>query len=298
MICGRSSIGRALPCHGRGSRVRAPSPAPQKMYKKVEITNQFKLTKKQKQLLSDLAHDLTLIKKSASFLDDIVVRGGFLLDVLLNSEPFDVDLLYTTKEQIGKLFSKCRCEELRNAVKDLDFKVMVKKYEIDFGHFGLGELYMSPTDKTVGFHSHQKEINSQLSLDSDGRLWSNARSIQGIKDKVHEVRFEGWLLYPYFIREFPHIDYYFNFTSMCLRGLKMIYTKKYKSVGPNYRNMLDNARPILDFVLTVPQYLTDLKKYYKAKCRNMSKQEIRKALKVTKANNQEYLYKTFVRMLF
>jgi hypothetical protein len=136
-----------------------------------------------------------------------------------------------------------------------------------------------------------------LYVDSKGTLWGNQEALNCIKNKVHEIRFDGWMLYPYFIRVFPHVDYYFYYAANCLRGVKMIYCKNYTSVGPNYKMLLENAQPILDYVSTIPFYIEELKKSYANKCRKMSKEDIFIALEITKAKNKVYLLQKFCEMI-
>ncbi len=127
----------------------------------------------QKNTIKDIAHDLKVIKSKVPFIEDVIVRAGFVADLLFDIEPHDIDVYYTTKEQIGEKFSNCRCDEIRELTKDLDFKIMNKKYEIDFGHSGEGELYVPAIEKMTGFFSHLWEVAIMLCIDTDGNLWSN-----------------------------------------------------------------------------------------------------------------------------
>lgn len=268
------------------------------MYTPFKVTNQLDISEQQKQIFIELAHDLRLIKQACPFLDDIIVRSGFILDTLLNAQPFDVDAYYTTKEQVNSLFSKCRCDEIRENIKNLNFKILDKKYPLDLGHSGEGEIYLPPIEKNLSFHSHLFDLADMVCLNDQGELWANDEAVNAINNKTHEIRYDGWLLHPYFIRVFPHDDYYYFVTANSLRGLKMIHTKKYTNVGPNYRLLLENLKPIIDYVANVPDYVQKLKKYHEKKCRNMSREDLKKALAITAANNQSYLLEKFTEIIF
>ncbi|MBI2414674.1 hypothetical protein HYV31_02435 [candidate division WWE3 bacterium] len=268
------------------------------MYQTVKLTNQIKLNDLQKKVISDVAYDLNLIKTKVNFLDDIVVRAGFVADTLFNVEPHDIDAYYTTKEQIGVKFQKCRCDEIRNLIKDCNFKLMNTKYELDLGHSGEGELYIPPVAKMTGFFSHLWEVANMVCIDSNADVWGNKEAFDCITNRIHEIRFDGWLYYPYFIREFPHVDYYYYYANNCLRGLRTIFIKKYTGIGPNYKMLLENAKLILDYVVTVPEYKEEYRNYHKKKMYNMSLDDLKLALKVTKVNNQDYLLEKFAEILF
>lgn len=268
------------------------------MYNTIKLTNEIALNEKQKQIISEIASDLELIKDRVTFLDDIIVRAGFVADTLFNVEPHDIDAYYTTKEQIGIKFQKCRCDEIRGSIKDCDFKLMNRSYELDLGHSGEGELYIPPVEKMTGFFSHLSEIANMVCIDSEGTVWGNKEAFDCIKNRIHEIRFDGWLYYPYFIREFPHVDYYYYYANNCLRGLRTIFIKNYTGIGPNYKMLLENAELVLEYVATVQDYKEKYKNYHKKKMYGMSLENLQHALKITKVNNQDYLLEKFEEILF
>lgn len=175
---------------------------------------------------------------------------------------------------------------------------MNKKYELDLGHSGEGELYIPAIEKMTGFFSHLWEVASMVCIDSNGDIWGNQEALNCIINKIHEIRFDGWLSYPYFIREFPHVDYNYYYVANCLRGLRTIYFKNYNGIGPNYKMLLENANIMIDYFVTVPQYVQELKKYHKKKCYNMPMEDLKKSLAIIKVNNQDYLLKKLTEMLF
>lgn len=61
------------------------------MYNTIKLTNEIELNNKQKTIVSDIAYDLTQIKSKVPFLEDIIVRAGFVSDTLFNVEPHDID---------------------------------------------------------------------------------------------------------------------------------------------------------------------------------------------------------------
>ncbi len=268
------------------------------MYNTAKLTNEIELNEKQKTIISDIAYDLTLIKNKVPFIEDAIVRAGFVADTLFNVEPHDIDAYYTTKEQIGVKFQKCRCDEIRDLIKNCDFKLMNTKYELDLGHSGEGELYITAVEKMTGFFSHLWEVANMVCIDSSGTVWGNKEAFECIKNRIHEIRFDGWLYYPYFIRVFPHVDYYYYYANNCLRGLRTIFIKNYTGIGPNYKMLLENAKLVLNYVATVPEYRENLKKYHKDKMYSMTLDNIKNALDITNVSNKNYLLDKFEEIIF
>lgn len=266
------------------------------MYEVVKLTSEFKLSQKQQETFSALAHDLKTLKDNVSLLQDIVVRAGFVLDTLLNVEPHDIDTLYTTKEQVGHLFEKCRCDDIRVIIPNLKFEIFNKEHELDLGHFGEGEVYVPLIEKTVGYHSHLIDVGDMVCIDSNGDIWGNKEAEYCIKNRIHEIRYDGWILFSYFIREFPYTDYYYFCTLNIFRGLKMISSKNYGGAGPNFLTLLENAKPILDYTSTVPKYIEALNKYRNKKAPFMDVTEITKTLEVTKVSNANYIVDMLVKV--
>lgn len=258
-------------------------------YQIENLTYKFKLTPEQLQVIRDVAYDLSLIKTKCPFLDDIVIRAGFVLDTLLKANPHDIDALYTTKEQIGTTFKTCRCDEINKIIKNLDFKIFNKKYPLDLGHFFEGEEYIPLTEKAVGYHTHLMDVGDMVCINSKGEIWGNELSFNCINKKQHEIRIEGWLLFSYYAKQFPYNDYYYFYLQTIFRGLKMIISKNYKSVGSNYLNLLENANPILEYTQKSDFYKKTLNDYKNKKSIFMDKQNIEKALKVTGATNAKYI---------
>jgi len=262
------------------------------MYEVVKLTSEFKLSQKQRETFSFVAHDLKTLKNNVPLLENIVVRAGFVLDTLLNAEPHDIDTLYTTKEQVGRLFEKCRCDEIRETLPNLRFKIFNKEHELDLGHFGKGEVYVPLIEKTVGYHSHLIDVADMVCIDSNGDIWGNKEAEYCIKNRVHEIRYDGWILFSYFIKEFPYTDYYYFCTLNIFRGLKMVHSKNYGGVGHNFLTLLENSKPILDYTSTIPQYIEALNTYRAKKAPFMGREEITKTLELTRTSNARYIAET------
>jgi len=210
-----------------------------------------------------IALELSLIKNRINFIDEIVVRAGFVIDTLLGVEPNDVDLFYSLKKWEHKDWPGCKCEEIRLKLLDLELPI-INSRKVDLGHILEGEIYFSPAEKVVGPFSHHIGVPAMVCVDDKGRLWGNDEALDCINGRRGEIQYNAWLQHAYFPYT-PEDPYGNNFSAFyalqVFRELRMIFSKRYVSVGPNLKLMMENCLPVFDYILSNP----DLKGYIKKK---------------------------------
>lgn len=195
------------------------------------------------QVIHDIAHDLQLIKKLNPNIDQIIVRGGCALDVILGLEPNDVDLFYCYKTNDIPT-SKCVCDEVRKNIQSIKFKYLKNK-SIDLENSYEKEPYDNPIERTVGLFNFNTEYNSQFAIDINGNIWTNVEALKYHLNNVYEIRYEGCLPWAYFPREEDILNYFdFQFL-MLIRGIGYIIK----------RSMIPGEKFLL--LLSASEYLFD-----------------------------------------
>lgn len=265
----------------------------------IKITfNQARLKKSQRQKLEQLSRELRYIEKHSLYVDKIVARGGFVLDTILGVEPNDIDLFYSLKGEKTKFWQGCKCEEIKKEIRDYKLELLGSR-KVDLGHVLEGEMFFEPVEKCLGYFSHHIDYPSMICLDSKKQLWSNDKAWNCIKNKTHEVRYEGWLqhfCYPY--SDNPgYRNYITNYARLICRGLRMINSKSYKAIGPNFLSVLENSNAIFNTILSDDKLLKLLKDNLIEKCSGMSFKDYETSLEITKAKNRKYILLSIKKVL-
>lgn len=268
------------------------------MYTPLKISPvEFGLSKSQLKIIKDLAQELKLIEERLPFIKEIVARGGFILDTLFGVPPNDIDLFYSLKTWQSPRWQGCRCEEIKSKILKLNLPLSSTR-KIDTGHILKGEIYLDPIQKITGPFSHHIDVPSMVCLTSTGDLWSNQEALNCIQTKTHEIRFDGWLQHTFY----PYSDQKPNFPTgyakiVIVRGLRMIHTKKYKAVGPNFRYMVENCPEVLDAIVKSRDLQKRLIPNLKEKCHFMKPEDFKNALRVTGVKNQKAVFKKIEQLL-
>jgi len=190
------------------------------------------LNERNRPYIEALAADLRLISAKIHFIDQIVVRGGCILDIIYNLKPNDIDLFYSAKEN-RKWITQCRCDEIRSLIRPLSFKYIAKR-AIDLENSYEKEPALDPVTRTVGLFSFHADYVSMLALDQDGQIWTNMDALRYIQSKVYEINYAGFLPWAYFPHRNDNHHYYSFFCYQLIRGIG--YIRK-RDLAPGARFM-------------------------------------------------------------
>lgn len=242
--------------------------------------------------IDELTYDLQLLKKGVTQLDQIVIRGGCVLDVLHNLEPNDIDLFYSIKEN-GKYVTECRCDIIRSLMKHLPFKYFSQK-NIDLENSYEKEPMFGPIERTVGLFSFHSDYNSMLALDEEGQIWTNTDTLKYIKDGIYEVNYAGFLPWAYFPQKNDNHHYYSFFCYQLIRGIAHIMKRDLKP-GPTFLDIVEHA-PLL-----VPRGIkeVDVRKFHKlAKKKNLTFRKVEDFLTLLPdIENKQLIFKALQALL-
>ncbi|MFA6602410.1 MAG: hypothetical protein WCT01_01270 [Candidatus Shapirobacteria bacterium] len=236
--------------------------------------------------LKKLTQELKILTTSLTNVKNIIARGGFILDTLLGTEPNDIDLFYESSKWKTKNWQGCECDSIKSQIISLNLP-LINSRKTDLGHILENEIHLDPVTKVLGFFSHHIDVASMVCLDSSGSIWVNQESLNCIKNKIHEIRFEGWLqhfIYPYSDNPF-YRNYKTSYCRLLIRGLRMIHSKKYLSVGSNYRNLLENSNPLFNEVLNNKQLIKGVKEAMVEKCSAMDIPDFYHAIDIANPGN-------------
>lgn len=253
---------------------------------------ELNLSNKQKKTLQQISQELKIVKENIPIIKEVVARGGFILDTIMSAKPNDIDLFYSLNEWGKDEWQGCKCDEIKKKIAQLNLDLMGSR-KVDLGHILEGEMYFDPILKIIGPFSHHIELPSRICVDMHGTIWSCKEAIYCIKNKVYETEWTGWLQHSYY----PYTDdpYYRNFITSyargLIRGLRMIHTKKYQKVGPNFRKLVEDSSPIFETVVKNPNYRSGIKKNISEKAGFMKINDFKKSLQVTKTKNADQILK-------
>jgi hypothetical protein len=199
-------------------------------------------------------------------------------------------LFYSLKNWESPEWQGCRCDEIKSKILKLGLPLTSTR-KIDTGHILKGEIYLDPISKIAGPFSHHIDLPSMICLTSSGDLWSNIEALHCIYTKTHEIRFDGWLQHTFH----PYSDQKPNFPTgyakiVIVRGLRMIHTKKYTNVGPNFKHMVENSPEVLDAIIKSRDLQERLIPNLKEKCGFMKPKDFKNALRVTGVKNQAAVF--------
>jgi hypothetical protein len=244
---------------------------------------EFRLKSFPNATIHELGRELAIIEKEIGEIDKIVVRAGFVLDSLLGSQPNDADLFYSLKKWQHKNWPGCRCKEIAKKITLLNLPI-INSRKVDLGHILKGEVYFPPAEKVVGPFSHHIDVPAMVCIDSSGNVWGNDEALYCINNRIGEISFNCWLQHSYF--SYIPDDRLFNnyavfYTLQVFRELRMIHSKKYRSIGPNLKLLFDNCLPVLTFVLADKKLASYTKENIAEKNSSMSLKDYATALEIT-----------------
>lgn len=210
----------------------------------VNCTSKLKLNPSQKHILKTASMDLRKIKREIPTIDEIIVRGGFTPDILLEKEPQDIDIFYCVKNKNGKYSVRCHCNGIRNKIDTLNLKYVGKKYNYDLENSFEKEPRLKPIERTAGFFSYHSDWLSMFCLDIGGNIWANKTTLNFFEKRIHEIRYEGFLPWAYYSKPTDSNNYYASFAYEIVRGLAHIQRRKLE-MGKLFSELVDNAPFIL-----------------------------------------------------
>jgi hypothetical protein len=188
--------------------------------------------------------DLKTVKKAIPEIDEIIVRGGFTPDILLEKEPKDIDIFYCIKNKNGKYSVRCHCEEIRSKIDKLKLRYIGKKYNYDLENSFEKEPRLKPIERTAGFFSYHSDWLSMFCLDINGDIWTNKTTLNFFEKRIHEIRYEGFLPWAYYPKPTDSNNYYAALAYEIVRGLAYIQRRELK-MGKLFSELVDNAPFIL-----------------------------------------------------
>lgn len=259
-------------------------------FKPIQVTyGDLNLSNKQIETFQTLSSEISIIQNSIPFIKEFVARGGFLLDTIIGIEPHDIDFFYSLHSWKTKDWQGCSCDDIKVQILSL-YVPLINSRKTDLGHILEGEIYFDPIEKVIGPFSHH-DINSRICLDKNGVIWTCKESLDGINTKTYEWSYDAAIQFAYY-PYFPNDTYVTFYTRNVIRGLRMIYTKKYLRVGPVYKGFLEQSHILFDQILKDQDKTQNLRNYILEKTDNMHLEEFKEALEITKVSNrQKVLYK-------
>ena len=253
---------------------------------------------KQCDVFKQLASELKTVKESIPFLEDIIARGGFVLDTIMAVEPNDLDIFYSLKEWQTPEWPGCKCEELKKGIAFLNLPITSSR-KVDVCHILEGEIYLDPIPKCLGYFSHHIEIPSKVLLDSDGYIWTTKEAATCIKERIYELRNTGRVQHAYYpyMEDPGYRNYITTSARIVARGLRMIHTKKYKSVGKEFFELVENSSLIWQSVLNNQEYTKMLKRNMIVKNGFMKLDDYKNALDVVGSTKKEEILSSIQKIL-
>ncbi|MFH1601793.1 MAG: hypothetical protein ABIB61_02430 [Candidatus Shapirobacteria bacterium] len=202
-----------------------------------DCTKALKLSKTKKTNLKFVSLDLEQIKKRVPEIEKIVVRGGFVADLILGCSPCDIDLFYQIKDKkTGEYSKKCHCSEIKKAIRKINFKIF------DWNEIDLENSFEKPPlfdliERTLGVFSYHTDFLSMFCIDEHGKIWSNKDSFYCLKNKILELNYAGFVPWSYFRKKHENFDFYSFPLYVITRGLAHISRRDLKP-GKNFRLLL------------------------------------------------------------
>lgn len=239
----------------------------------VNATIDIPLQVQQMEIIRDVADDLLVIQKSIPQIAEIVVRGGFFADIYYSKTPSDIDLFYSLK---GKDRSICYCDEIRNVIDTLNLRVIKKLYLYDLENSYEKEPMLQPIERSVGFFSYHTDWLSMFCINPQSEIWTNTRSLELLRNGVHEIRYEGFIPWAFYPKSTDANNYFLLLAYEIVRGLAHIKRRGLKP-GPHFVEHMSRW----DFLVAkVKEYqLYDkLDRYAKSKCGSM--EEVNQLIKI------------------
>ena len=249
-------------------------------------------------VFEQLASELKTITEKTPILKELIARGGFILDTIMGAEPNDIDLFYALKQWTTPQWHGCKCDEIKQAIASLKLPVTSKR-KVDTGHILEGEMYLDPIPKILGYFSHHIEIPSKVLLDADGYIWTVKEAVTCITERIYELRNTGRVQHAYYpYADDPgYRDYVTNTARLVVRGLRMIHTKQYRSVGQDFFDLVDNSSLVWKTVLANKDFTQILKRNMTVKNGFMTLADYANALAVTHVSNQGEILESIKRIL-
>jgi len=192
------------------------------MTKIIKCSDKISITPQQKKLIREVSNELRKIKKSFPSIDEIIIRGGFVPDILLGKEPKDIDIFYCIKDKNGNYSIKCHCDEIRKQIDRLNLKFIGKKYKYDLENSFEKEPRLKPIQRTASFFSYHSDWLSMFCLDTNGDIWTNKTTFTYFKKRIHEVRYEGFLPWAYYPKPTDSNNYYASLAYEAIKNGKSV----------------------------------------------------------------------------
>jgi|GEM_PF-4084579 len=255
----------------------------------INCTNKLKLDLNQKKIIETVSGDLRNIKKAIPKMDEIIVRGGFTPDILLGKEPQDIDMFYCIKDRNGRYSVRCHCNEVRKKIDKLKLKYVGNKYDYDLENSFEKEPRLKPIERTAGFFSYHVDWLSMFCLNSDGNILTNKNTLNFFENRIHEIRYEGFLPWAYYPKPTDGNNYYVALAYEIVRGLTHIQRRKLK-MGKLYSELVSNSEFILNKLSQVKER-EEIITYIKHKFGNL--EAFIKATRELNLKNQSEIEKGF-----
>ncbi len=157
------------------------------------------LDSKKRKILTSLAKGLRLVRKEFKQVNEIAVVSGFLLDLIQDNQPKDIDIIFNEKQVTSRVALHLD-KKIYNFLKTSGIEVY-STYSIDV--FNATERLLKDVplkDQVIGHLSDHTFYHSQLFLDSNGKLWTNQKAAYYIQNRILELNYSGLFVW-FFIKK-------------------------------------------------------------------------------------------------
>ena len=223
----------------------------------LDVSDKIALNKDQKNIIKTVLAGLNKAKAIYPKIDSIGINGGFMLDIILNLEPFDIDIKYSIKSEKSETVRACVCKELQDLTKELN---VWNNKPLDFGNY-LKYPHLPVNlpiyECEIGLFSHQTEYVSMFFLNSDGRIWSNSDALKDLGNKTYEIRLEGLLIWTGVMKK----DYFATLTGTLFRGLGYAHKRAF-NFGPKFKQYIEELPYIVKNINNLTSHKEHFKNYF------------------------------------
>ncbi len=188
--------------------------------------------------------DLRLLKQKLQ-VNNICIRGGFIIDTLIGKNPKDIDIFYISQNALSTQKESCICDSFKNTYLTLKNDLsLISNYEIDWGHYGKNELVLPLVECICGYLTQSLDFLSLFVLDINGKVWTNKYGLYCFQNQIWEITPMTWMTYSHFMADKP-VDFYDLYTGICLKVIRHIKEGKANKIGPMTKELLENFHYVL-----------------------------------------------------
>jgi hypothetical protein len=208
-----------------------------------------------KNIFQQIAKDLVKIKKANTFIHEIGIDGGSIVDLIYKLPVHDYDIRYSTLTKNGEKFSReCLCEKVKKSLDNLDLKVL-NVNNIDLGNINetgvLNSLNFRYSKALVGNNCY---TNTILLTDNKEFICCK-KTFDALMNRMYVPNFFGYFDYSYGVN--GKKDHHELLLEMIVRGTHYIVKRKLKC-HEDFKNILE-VYPSLKNEMINPERIVKIK---------------------------------------